>query len=111
DVAGFLAASYLRGISLVGAPTTLLAMVDSSIGGKVGVDLPGAKNFVGAFYQPSLVWIDTSVLESLPRREISNGMAEVIKYGVISDRRLFEILEKNSRALLNPEKSFISTIV
>lgn len=96
DVAGFVAATYLRGISLIQVPTTLLAMVDSAIGGKVGVDLPEAKNYVGAIYQPRLVWIDESVLKTLPEKEFRNGMAEVIKYGVIADKKLFELLEKNS---------------
>lgn len=95
DIAGFVAATYLRGIPLVQVPTTLIAMVDSSIGGKTGVDLPEAKNFVGSFYQPVLVWMDPSTLESLPDREMRNGMAEVIKYGIISDEKLFKLLEKS----------------
>lgn len=95
DIAGFVAATYLRGISLIQVPTTLLAMVDSSIGGKVGVDLAEAKNYVGSIYQPTLVWIDETVLQTLPEREFRNGLAEVIKYGVIADKNLFEILEKN----------------
>lgn len=94
DIAGFAAATYLRGIALIHVPTTLLAMVDSSIGGKTGVDLAQAKNFVGAFFQPRLVWIDPKTLETLPEREFHNGMAEVIKYGVIADRKLFELLDK-----------------
>ncbi len=94
DMAGFAAATYLRGIRLVHVPTTLLAMVDSSIGGKTGVDLPESKNSVGAFYQPALVWIDPSLLKTLPTREWRNGMAEVIKYGVISDAKLFALLER-----------------
>ena len=95
DTAGFVAATYLRGLPLVQVPTTLLAMVDSSIGGKTGVDLPQAKNFIGAFHQPKLVWIDPALLASLPEREIRNGLAEVIKYGVIADRDLFGILERS----------------
>lgn len=95
DIAGFVAATYLRGISLIQVPTTLLAMVDSSIGGKVGVDMAEAKNYVGSIYQPTLVWIDESLLRTLPEREFRNGMAEVIKYGVIADKKLFESLEKN----------------
>jgi 3-dehydroquinate synthase len=94
DIAGFAAATYLRGIALVQIPTTLLAMVDSSIGGKTGVDLKEGKNLVGAFYQPKLVWIDPSVLKTLSRRQMQNGMAEVIKYGVIADAKLFSFLEK-----------------
>ena len=93
DVSGFVAATYLRGIDLLQVPTSLLAMVDSSIGGKTGVDLPYAKNSVGAFHQPRLVWIDISLLKTLPEREFRNGMAEIIKYGVIADRALFKNLE------------------
>ena len=94
DTAGFVAATYLRGIPLIHVPTTLLAMVDSSIGGKVGVDLAEAKNSIGAFYQPALVWSDLETLKTLPKAELKNGMAEVIKYGVIKDPKLFEQLEK-----------------
>ncbi|MBI2119117.1 MAG: 3-dehydroquinate synthase [Elusimicrobia bacterium] len=94
DTAGFVAATYLRGITLIHVPTTLLAMVDSSIGGKVGVDLAEAKNSIGAFYQPALVWSDLKTLKTLPRNELINGMAEVIKYGIIKDPKLFEQLEK-----------------
>jgi 3-dehydroquinate synthase len=94
DVAGYAAATYLRGISLVHIPTTLLAMVDSSVGGKTGFDLKEGKNLVGVFYQPKLVWIDTAVLKTLPTRQLQNGMAEVVKYGVIADAKLFAQLEK-----------------
>ncbi|OGR84757.1 MAG: 3-dehydroquinate synthase [Elusimicrobia bacterium RIFCSPLOWO2_01_FULL_54_10] len=96
DIAGFAAATYLRGISLIQAPTTLLAMVDSSIGGKTGVDLKEAKNYAGAFHQPRLVWINMATLKTLPIREIVNGMAEVIKYGVIADSKLFAALEASA---------------
>jgi 3-dehydroquinate synthase len=89
DLAGFVAASYLRGVKFVQIPTTLLAAVDSSVGGKTGINVPEGKNLVGAFYQPDGVWIDTSLLETLPEREFAAGMAEVIKYGVIRDRALF----------------------
>lgn len=94
DVAGFVSATYLRGLPLVQIPTTLLAMVDSSIGGKTGVDMPEAKNSIGSFHQPKLVWIDISLLKTLPENEFRNGMAEIIKYGVIADKNLFKILEK-----------------
>jgi 3-dehydroquinate synthase len=94
DVAGFVAATYLRGIRFVNVPTTLLAMVDSAIGGKTGVDLPQGKNLVGAFHQPTLVWCDLSTLKTLPSREWKTGMAEIVKYGVIRDRKLFGFLEK-----------------
>ena len=93
DVAGFAAATYLRGVPLIQVPTTLLAMVDSSIGGKTGVDLKEGKNLVGAFYQPKLVWIDVSTLKTLPREHIENGLGEVIKYAVIKDVKLFQYLE------------------
>jgi 3-dehydroquinate synthase len=93
DLAGFVAATYLRGIPYVQVPTTLLAMVDSSVGGKVAVNHPQGKNLIGAFYQPSFVLADLATLKTLPRREVNAGLAELIKYGVIWDERLFEILE------------------
>lgn len=93
DLAGFVAAVYLRGVRLHQVPTTLLAAVDSSVGGKTGVNLPEGKNLVGAFLQPSAVWIDTDFLETLPEKEWSAGMAEVIKYGMIADADFFEQLE------------------
>lgn len=96
DLTGFAAASYLRGIKFVQVPTSLLAQVDSSVGGKVAVDLPEGKNLVGAFYQPALVLIDPSVLTSLPKRFVNDGMGEVIKYGCIKDASLFELLEEFS---------------
>jgi 3-dehydroquinate synthase len=93
DLAGYTAASYLRGVRLIHIPTTLLACVDSSIGGKTGVNLPEGKNLVGAFYQPERVVMDLDFLETLPPREFSAGMAEVIKYGIISDPGLFAACE------------------
>lgn len=93
DLAGFAAASYLRGIRLVQIPTSLLAQVDSSVGGKVAVDLPQGKNLVGAFYHPKLVLIDPQVLHTLPSHFIMDGMGEVIKYGCIKDAALFETLK------------------
>ncbi len=101
DLAGFVAASFARGIRLVQVPTTLLAMVDSSVGGKTGINLPGAKNMVGAFWQPSAVLIATEVLSTLPDRSYLSGLAEVIKYGVIDDAEFFGWLEKNAEALVN----------
>jgi len=92
DLAGFAAATYLRGVRLVQAPTTLVAQVDSALGGKVGVDLPSGKNLVGAFHQPALVVADTTVLATLPEREWRAGLAEVIKHGLIRDRGLLDIL-------------------
>lgn len=94
DLAGFVAATYQRGVRLVHVPTTLLAMVDSSIGGKTGVDLPEAKNYVGAIWQPEFVVMDLEVLASLPARELSCGFAEVIKYGLLDSFELFERVEE-----------------
>ncbi|MEM9368661.1 MAG: 3-dehydroquinate synthase [Planctomycetota bacterium] len=96
DLAGFAAASFMRGLRLIQIPTTLLAMVDSSVGGKTGINLPAGKNLVGAFWQPSLVWIDTQALETLPDREYLSGLAEVIKYGVIEDAAFFGKLESET---------------
>ena len=93
DLAGFLASSYYRGIPFLQIPTTLMAMVDSSVGGKVGVDLPGAKNAVGAFYQPRAVVCDVEVLDTLPPREYGSGLAEVAKYGFLFDQELLEELQ------------------
>lgn len=105
DLAGYAAATFLRGIPFVQVPTTILAMVDASIGGKTGVNLKQGKNLVGAFHQPRLVWIDTATLRSLPRRDRAAGMAEVIKAGAIWDARLFARLERDvTRALdLDPQ--------
>lgn len=104
DLAGFVAATFLRGIKFVQIPTSLLAQVDSSVGGKVAVDLPQGKNLVGAFYQPKLVLIDPDVLDTLPVRYVTDGMGEVIKYGCIKDRALFEKLEAcGSFEVLKPE--------
>lgn len=99
DLAGFIAATYARGIRFFQVPTSLLAQVDSSVGGKVGIDLPQAKNMVGAFLQPLGVLIDTSTLETLPDREYRAGLGEVVKYGVILDADLFAYLEANVAGL------------
>ncbi len=101
DLAGYVAASFTRGVRFVQVPTTLLAMVDSSVGGKTGINLPAAKNMVGAFWQPSIVLIDTEVLSTLPDRSYRSGLAEVIKYGVIEDAEFFQWLESNARALID----------
>jgi len=97
DMTGYAAASWLRGINFVQVPTSLLAMVDASIGGKTGVNHPKGKNLIGAFYQPRLVLIDPMVLSTLPTREFQAGMAEVIKYGIIWDEELFERLEQTEK--------------
>jgi 3-dehydroquinate synthase len=95
DLAGFVAASYLRGISCIQIPTTLLAMVDSSVGGKTGINLTAGKNLVGHFHQPQAVYADTSLLSTLPAREFAAGMAEVVKHGLIADQALFVELQKS----------------
>jgi 3-dehydroquinate synthase len=96
DIAGFAAATYMRGIPYVQVPTTLLAQIDSSIGGKTGVNRPKAKNLVGAFHQPKLVWSDVSTLATLPEREFRSGMTEAIKYSIIADPSLSELLTANA---------------
>jgi 3-dehydroquinate synthase len=111
DLAGFVAATYLRGVPFVQIPTTLLAQVDSSVGGKVGVNLPAGKNLVGAFYQPRLVLCDLSSLDSLPDREFRAGLAEVIKYGIIYDAELFRNLEQNVGRLLRREPKLLAEVV
>ena len=106
DSAGFVAATFMRGVDYIQIPTTLLAMVDSSIGGKTGVNLPAGKNLVGVIWQPKAVVIDPKLLESLPEREISSAMGEVIKYGAILDRDIFDLISSNLEDLLklaNPE--------
>ncbi|MDQ2702991.1 MAG: 3-dehydroquinate synthase [Pseudomonadota bacterium] len=100
DLAGFVAASWMRGIDCVQLPTTLLAMVDSSVGGKTAVDLPQGKNLVGAFHPPRAVFADTATLRTLPDRELRAGLAEVVKYGAIMDRDFLEWLDANAAALL-----------
>jgi 3-dehydroquinate synthase len=111
DVAGFVAASYLRGVALVQIPTTVVAQVDSSIGGKTGVNLPEGKNLVGAFYPPRLVLVDPQVLKTLPEREFRGGLAEVIKYGVIADAKLFAFLEENMEAILRRDAAALAHII
>ena len=111
DLAGFVAASFARGIPLFQVPTTLLAQVDSSVGGKVGVNLPSAKNMVGAFWQPVGVLIDTDVLSTLPDREYKAGLAEVVKYGVILDEKFFVYLEDNVEGIMARESPVLQHIV
>ena len=111
DLAGFAAATYSRGLPLLMVPTSLLAMVDSSVGGKVGVNHPGAKNIIGAFHQPSGVWVDTEALASLPPRELRCGLAEVVKYGVILDAGFFGFLEEDAPAILDRDPRSIRRII
>lgn len=111
DLAGFAAATYLRGIPFVQVPTSLLAMVDSAVGGKTGMNLPQGKNLVGAFHQPALVLADLSVLDTLPEREFNAGMAEVIKYGIIWDVEMFEKIEANVGAIRGRDRAQLQELV
>ncbi|HEY5345103.1 MAG TPA: 3-dehydroquinate synthase [Verrucomicrobiae bacterium] len=111
DLAGFVAATYLRGIPFVQVPTTLLAQVDSSVGGKTGVNLRAGKNLVGAFYQPQLVLCDLDALKTLPKREYISGLAEIIKYGIIFDAKLFAQLERNLPKILQRDEKTLSQII
>ena len=108
DMTGFAAASYMRGVPFVQVPTTLLAQVDSSVGGKTGINHPLGKNMIGAFYQPQLVVCDLAVLKTLPARELSAGLAEVIKYGPIADMAFLDWIETNLDALLSKEPAALA---
>ncbi len=111
DLAGFVAATYLRGVDFVQVPTSLLAQVDASVGGKVGVDLPRGKNLVGAFYQPKIVIIDTATLSTLPARELRTGLAEVIKHGIILDSKYFSFVENKMPAIKRLEPGILINTV
>lgn len=111
DVAGFAAATFLRGVPFIQVPTTLLAQVDSSVGGKTGVNHPTGKNLIGAFYQPRLVWLDVRTLRTLPRRQVLAGLAEIIKYGVILSPYLFELLERELDHVLALDDDLLIEIV
>lgn len=111
DIAGFAAASFMRGIKFIQVPTSLLAQVDSSVGGKVGVDYKGSKNIVGAFYQPMLVYMNINSLKSLPKREFISGLAEVIKHGIIYDYDFFKYIEKNVDAILGLDANVLKYVV
>ncbi len=111
DIGGFLASIYMRGIPFVQVPTTLLAQVDSSVGGKTGVDIPEGKNLLGTFYQPRAVYIDMDVLQTLPRTEVLGGLAEVVKYGVIHDVAFFSYLEEHSERILQLDDGVTAAII
>lgn len=111
DLTGFAAATYLRGIDFIQVPTTLLSQVDSSIGGKTGVDFDAYKNMVGAFHMPKLVYMNLSVLQSLPRRQFSSGMAEIIKHGLIQDSEYYDWLECHYETVMNGEYEAILHMV
>lgn len=111
DITGFVASLYMRGIHFVQLPTTLLAQVDSSVGGKTGVNHPMGKNMIGSFYQPKLVCIDINTLRTLPARELLCGIAEIIKYGVIKDADLFRFMEEKKDDILNLEDESVKHIV
>jgi len=111
DLAGYAAATYNRGLPLVMAPTSLLAMVDSSVGGKTGINLPKGKNLIGAFHQPAGVWIDTAYLDTLPEREFRSGLAEVVKYGIILDAAFFAELEAGASAILARQPAALASII
>jgi len=111
DLAGFLAATYMRGINFIQVPTTLLSQVDSSVGGKTGVDIPEGKNLIGSFYQPKAVFIDLQLLKSLPHEELLGGMGEVIKYGVIRDRLFFNFLAENREKILALDETLVEKMI
>jgi 3-dehydroquinate synthase len=111
DLAGFIAATYARGLRFFQVPTTVVAQVDSSVGGKVGINLPEAKNMVGSFYQPAGVFIDTATLVTLPPKEYQSGLAEVVKYGVILDAEFFEYLEANAAAVNQRSQEVLVQII
>jgi 3-dehydroquinate synthase len=111
DVVGFVAASYLRGVKLIHVPTTLVAQVDSAVGGKTGVNLAEGKNLVGAFYQPDAVIVDPATLKTLPEREYRSGIYEVIKYGIISDSKLFRVCERELEGILDRDPAALNVII
>lgn len=111
DLAGYLAASYMRGIPFIQIPTTLLAQVDSSVGGKTAINHPSGKNLIGAFYQPELVIIDVGLLKTLPIRELKTGLAEVIKYGFIADDDFFDFLRENKEKVFDLDQAVLKHIV
>ena len=111
DITGFAASLYVRGIPFIQVPTTLVAQVDSSVGGKTGVNHPLGKNLIGTFHQPHLVLIDPETLDTLPRREWVAGLAEVLKYGMIADEQFFNYLEQNMNAVLRMARGPVTHII
>lgn len=111
DITGFVASIYMRGIHFIQVPTTLLSQVDSSVGGKTGVNHPAGKNMIGTFYQPRGVYIDTNTLKTLPMRELASGISEVIKYAVIWDAELFEFMEKNINDIVKISPAHLNHII
>ena len=111
DMVGFIASIYMRGIPYIQIPTTLIGQVDSSIGGKTAIDLPHGKNLVGTFCQPRAVFADLTFLETLPQKEFNNGLAEIIKYGIIDDEKMFSILEENMDAVKSRDSALLTKIV
>lgn len=110
DIAGFVASTFLRGVDFIQIPTSLLAQVDSSVGGKVGIDFNGMKNIIGAFYHPKFVYINVNTLKTLPEREIKSGLAEVVKHGMIKDSELFEYVEHNVDKIYNSHEDIMKHI-
>ncbi|HUN54170.1 MAG TPA: 3-dehydroquinate synthase [Smithella sp.] len=111
DIAGFVASIFMRGVPYIQIPTTLVAQVDSSIGGKTGVDLPHGKNLLGTFYQPRAVFANLSFLETLPEKEFNNGLAEIIKYGIIDNEKMFHDLESNIDAIKSKDRKLLLNLV
>ncbi|MCX5848645.1 MAG: 3-dehydroquinate synthase [Deltaproteobacteria bacterium] len=111
DIVGFIASIFMRGVPYIQIPTTLVAQVDSSIGGKTGIDLPFGKNLLGAFYQPRAVFVNLNYLETLPEKEFNNGLAEIIKYGAIDDEKMFRTLESNMDAVKSKDQKLMLSLI
>ena len=111
DIAGFVASIFKRGVDLIQIPTSLMAMVDSSLGGKTGVNTKKGKNLIGTFYQPEFIFVDTAFLDTLPFEEYQSALSEVVKYGIIYDKKFFEYLEKNAEKILNRDKRVLKNVI
>jgi len=111
DIVGFIASIFMRGVAYIQIPTTLVAQVDSSIGGKTGIDLPHGKNLLGTFYQPRAVFANLNFLDTLPEKEFNNGLAEIIKYGIIDDEKIFRTLETNMEAIKSKDPKLMLSLV